>query len=99
MTQIDSVVVTSYAIIGALFLFYFFITYVQKQIDCMLRYSFSSVFFITAFVFFSAAGKVMTGYNVTFTYITLWSSFLLAIAGFVAVLRIVYINKERLNEN
>jgi hypothetical protein len=99
MTQIDSIVVSSYTVIGALFVFYFFITYVQKQIDCLLRYSFSSVFLITGFVFFSAAGKVMTGYSKTFTHITLWSSFLLALAGFIAVLRIVYLNKQKLNEN
>jgi hypothetical protein len=99
MEQIDKIVVTSYAIIGALFIFYFFITYVQKQIDCLLRYSFSAVFIITGFVFFSAAGKVMTGYSKMFTHITLWSSFLLALAGFIAVLRIVYLNKKKLNEN
>jgi ABC-type bacteriocin/lantibiotic exporter with double-glycine peptidase domain len=95
MEQIDKIVVISYFTIGALCLFYFYVTFLQKAIYNLLRLAVSSLFFVIAFTFFSAGGKVLTGYSSTFTQVTLAASWIIVIAGFAVVSAMIKMNKKQ----
>jgi hypothetical protein len=94
MEQIDKIVVVSYAIIGALFMYYFFIIYLRKELHQKIRVPSCLLFLTASFMFFSASGKIMSGYNDILTHITLWTCVAFAACGFYLVKGLTWYHKR-----
>jgi len=82
---LEDVIIWGYSIVGSLFIFYFFIIFLQREINNKIRLSLSTLFFSIGLFFFNSAGRILTGYSEGFTVIALINALLLAGIGLVCV--------------
>ena len=92
--NINDLVVWSYFLIGGLFIFYWLLVFIQREISNRIRLGLSTLFLTIGFFFMNAAGKILSGHNFEFTLLTLVNSMLLAGVGLICVY-IIYRENEK----
>lgn len=95
LTERDKAVVINYIVSGGLFVLFGYVIYYCKMIKLAIRISISLLMLTRGFVLLSAAGKIMNGYDDTFTSITQWGVVISTLVGFWVVVEFWQWNKRK----